>query len=73
MSVVSFGLSDGELPNYVSLMMRVLTSGFSAILASDSWVATCIKVGLLYTLGLLPFSNLNIIIVVGLNEKNIYY
>jgi len=29
-----FGLSDEELPNYVSLMVRLLTSGFSAILSS---------------------------------------
>ena len=34
LSVVSFGLSDGELPNYVSLMVRLLISGFSAILSS---------------------------------------
>ena len=34
MSVVSFGLSDGELPDYISLMVELLTSGFSAILSS---------------------------------------
>ena len=34
LSVVSFGLSDGELPNYVSLMVSLLISGFSAILSS---------------------------------------
>ena len=34
LSVVSFGLSDGELPNYYSPMVRLLISGFSAILSS---------------------------------------
>jgi hypothetical protein len=34
LSVVSFGLSGGELPNYISLMATLLTSGFSAILSS---------------------------------------
>ena len=28
LSVVRFGLSDGELPNYISLMVRLLTSAF---------------------------------------------
>ena len=38
LSVVRFGLSDGELPNYVLLMVRLLTSGFSAILSSIYWI-----------------------------------